>query len=105
MPRRDLAQRGRLGAAAVGRVAAARVEITTGGRVDRVWHLAFEHDALAAMAQDEERLYEIHRAAMRERVRQSGVRLYLRKPLHKRVLLGAIRRALALASGRADEEP
>ena len=44
-------------------------------------------------------------AAMRERVRQSGVRLYLRKPLHKRVLLGAIRRALALASGRADEEP
>jgi FixJ family two-component response regulator len=35
-------------------------------------------------------------AATRERVRQSGVRLYLRKPFEKRVLLGAIGRALAV---------
>jgi len=44
-------------------------------------------------------------AATRERVRQSGVTLYLRKPFEKRVLLDAIRRAVAVEEGAVDEDP
>ena len=44
-------------------------------------------------------------AATRERVRQSGVTLYLRKPFEKRALLDAIRRAVTVEEGSVDGSP